>query len=1135
MCEEYEVCVSTNNLLMALVLLFCFTLSAEDVDFSRDIRPIFNRKCTSCHGGVKKAGGLSLIYKNLALGKSNNGTVIIPGKPEESLLYQIITNPPKIWDAKKKKHRHLEKMPLEKEPLTEHEVELIRLWIEQGASWEEHWSFEKPQKTVVPKEKSDDWSKNNIDPFILAKLKIKGLSPGKEASKEQLLRRVCLDLTGLPPTPQMYKEFMSDASDNAYEKLVERLLKNPNYGERWAGMWLDLARYSDTKGYEKDGPRSIYRFRDEVIKAFNEDMSYDKFIINQLAGDLVEEQSESTKILTAFHRNTMNNEEGGTDDEEFRIAAVMDRNVTTWEAFMGIPYGCVQCHSHPYDPIEHEEYYRFMAFFNNTVDSDKNDERPTIATPDFYQKQQLAKMRSEIANLHKNIAVVRAAIPRTELELELEELRRQVYTGRSMPITFSSMNCTSGAKLKQSKDASVLLTGSKASKDVFNLKFTPKDKVVAQLKLEALPNKSLPKNGPGLANGNFVLSNLNLKVNRETIPSARYVRVSLNRTGILSLAEVKVIKNGKNIARNKKATQSSADFGGLARYAVDGNDSGDFTLNTVTHTKNESNPWWEVDLKQMQKVDEVVIFNRTGQEARLNGYTLTLLNDQRQIVWQERIAKASMIEKSHRISRSFNVHFTSANATYSQKGFPISGALDMQSDSGWALGSQQGQENSALFSSDFPVSTSNTELELKLSFQSKYPNHILGSFRVITSMQKASKSKKQFQVLQKAYEKGFKGLSELEESSFVDFAARRRPKLKSLIDKLSATKQKLKKFRVTRTPIMQELPPNKRRKSFVFIRGNWENHGAEVGPGTPAIMHDYDSKLPRNRLGLAKWMTSKENPLLARVAVNPFWEQIFGRGVVETLEDFGSQGSKPSHPQLLDNLAVDFMYNHKWSVKSLLRQMVLSATYRQSSVISAEKLEKDPFNVYLSRGSRYRLNSEQIRDQALSVSGLMSAKMFGPSVMPYQPNGIWASVYSGQRWVTSQNGDQYRRALYTYWKRTSPYPSMETFDTPSREVCTVRRIRTNTPLQALVTLNDPVYIECATHFAKMILAEELSFDDRLNFAFQRALSRNIKAAELAPLKKLFNSTRKEFKKSELDSWTLVANAIMNLDEFLSRQ
>ena len=761
---------------------------AEPVRFNRDVRPIINDQCIACHGGVKQSGGFSLLFQEEAMEPGESGLLaIVPGDPEESELIRRIehTDPD-------------ERMPLDHEPLRDEDIKTLKRWIKQGAEWETHWAYISPDPSLTPPTTSSEWVQNGIDAFVLDRLREERLSPSPEARREVLIRRLSLDLIGLPPSLDDVQAFVDDTSPDAYAKVVDRLLASPHFGERWASMWLDLARYGDSQGYQKDPRRIIWAYRDWVVDAFNRDLPFDEFTIEQLAGDLLPEPTKDQLIATAFHRNTMSNDEGGTDDEEFRVAAVMDRVNTTYEIWQGTTMACVQCHSHPYDPFKHEDYYTAYAFFNNTRDEDKPHEKPVLTA---YHSQYEPAARQQLA------------------------------------------------------------------------------------------------------------------------------------------------------------------------------------------------------------------------------------------------------------------------------------ALDAQCDT------------------DF-VETAAT---LEAAWNELAAHNI--------------------------------------EAECVEPAAMRRAA-------------------PPRTPIMQDLPPDSSRVTRFFERGNWLVHGDTMAADVPASLPSLEATAPANRLDLAQWLVQDDNPLTARVMVNRFWEQLFGIGIVETLEDFGSQGEAPSHPALLDWLALQYQHEFQWSTKSLIRHIVMSATYRQESAVTADLVELDPKNRLLARGPRYRLSAEQIRDQALAVGGLLSDTMYGPGVMPPQPEGTWQVIRGVLRWETPEDENRYRRALYTFWRRSSPYPSMTTFDTPSREYCVSRRIRTNTPLQALVSLNDIVYMEAAAGLAlRMQLEGGTEALDRLSHGFQLAMAYPPSEAQLDGLSAFYDKTLTHYQSNpaavdelvtglsvpglvsidaELAALINSANVIMNLDAFLNK-
>lgn len=902
--------------LLSLIVLFLvgvYTLYSPEksVDYNSDIKPILNKNCIACHGGVKKSGEFSMLFQEEAYSANESGKrAIVPGSPEESEMIRRITHP----DPN-------ERMPPEGNPLPEEKVELLTQWIEQGAKWGKHWSYQKPQ-SVTPPEVDSDWVKNDVDRFILQKLQERELKPSTRADKATLLRRVTLDLTGLPPTLQQLRNFMDDNRPDAYERVVDRLLDSPRYGERWAAMWMDLARYADSKGYEKDAHRSIWQYRDWLIKALNEDKPFDEFTIEQLAGDLLPNPTDQQLIATAFHRNTMNNDEGGTNDEEFRVAAVIDRVNTTWNVWQGITMQCVQCHAHPYDPIRHEDFFKSYAYFNNTADEDVPSEAPNFKTFEREVDQQ-----------------------------RLDEIKRWIH--------------------QQTTDPQESTT---KAQDFTNLVRLTEPKIHAH-SFDEIKKGTITSTNSYLAvehGGHARIKNVDLTGKDRLLISYRTNRTS----GVVE------IRKGEPTGKM------------IGRWDVKDNDGPrSFDITSISITPQEG------------LADLYFVFKDPGN----NGYV-------------------NMIE--------------------------------------WVL------------------------------FHQSLPGREQPGY-------------------EETREKFYKLLNTSE---------------------------------VIETPVMVELQGNHVRTTRVFERGNWLVHGDTVKAGVPDVLNPMPEEFPENRLGLARWLVSKENPLTARVTVNRLWTELFGTGIVETLSDFGSQGYLPSHPELLDWLAVQFMNQHDWSLKKQLKQIVMSAAYRQSSNVTPDLQEFDPNNRLLARGPRVRLTAEQVRDQALAVAGLLSDKMYGPSVMPQQPEGLWQVVYSGLEWKTSEGEDKHRRGLYTYWRRTNPYPSMIAFDAPSREVCVAQRVNTNTPLQALVTLNDPVYVEAARGLAERILEKApQNTEQQLITGYRLAMFQDIKTDKLEDLKNLYRDTKAHFhqnpkaaeeltgkKDLELAALTIVSSAIMNLDEFITK-
>jgi len=763
------------------LLLLAVNVVAQDVHrYASDIRPVLAKNCFACHGADEGSREADLRL-DVPVDSSSDSKAIVPGEPDRSeLVTRITSNDPEL----------LMPPPDSGNTLTPAQIETLKRWITAGAKYETHWSFLPPVRPPLPNITNNDWCRSDIDRFILQKLEQQKLSPATQADPYTLIRRVSLDLTGLPPTPEAADRFAADPSDAAYEAIVDDLLASPRFGEHWAAMWLDMARYADTKGYEKDLPRDIWRYRDWVIDAFNRDLPYDQFTTEQIAGDLLQNATNDQLLATAFHRNTMTNDEGGTDNEEFRVAAVKDRVDTTVQVWMGLTMGCAKCHSHKYDPITQQEYYSFLSFFNQTHDADRNDDSPRVPTPTSEQQSRIDEATEQLAALKEKLAA----------------------------------------------------------------------------------------------------------------------------------------DNSDAIAEEIKAAE----------------------------------------------------------------------------------------------------------------------------------------------------------------------------------------------------------------------------------EELAASQKD-----VVSTPVMSELPADKRRQTHVHIRGNFLEPGAEVGPGFPeaftsAVVDDSSA----NRLTVAEWLMADSNPLTARVAVNRVWSRLFGKGIVETEEDFGTQGQLPSHPELLDWLAVEVRESQHWSFKQLCRSLVMSATYRQSSVVTDEALQQDAENRWLSRGPRFRLSAETVRDQALAAAQLLSDRIGGPSVMPPQPDGIWRTTYSKLKWETPVGEDRYRRAVYTFLRRTSPYPSLMTFDATSREVCQIRRVRTNTPLQALIAMNDPVFVEAAGALAAVGGASSVSVDNRLRQMFRQVLVRPATDGEIQRLRQLLDETVASFRDDpeaatdlmtaanqptngdvevrNLAAFTVAATVILNLDEALTK-
>jgi hypothetical protein len=1155
-----------------LVSPFACTARAADtsgkIDFNRDIRPILSNACLKCHGPdpqERQGGGqdgLRLDVEESALADLGGYAAIVRGKPGDSELIERITSddadllmPPKASGKQ----------------LSEHEVALLTKWIEQGAPFARHWSYVKPVRPPAPEVQDRAWPRNAIDAFLLARLEREGRRPSPEADRYALIRRVTLDITGLPPTVEEVDQFVADARPDAYDQLVDRLLAGEAYGEHWARLWLDLARYADSAGYADDPPRTIWAFRDYVIRSLNANKPFDQFTIEQIAGDLLPDPTEEQLIATAFHRNTLTNNEGGTNDEEFRNVAVVDRVNTTMAVWMGTTMACAQCHSHKYDPLTQEEYFRFFALLNNSEDADRGDESPLLTIWSDEQKRQKADWQAEIDQLEQTLRTATPELLAAQSRWEqtfAQDLNWQVLT----PAAAKSQ---AGVPISTLDDGS-LLVGGDAKTDVVTLEFAVEPAAasggdfvnLSALRLEALPHESLPSRGPGHASGNFVLSRVVATVAppQDERLAGRFVRIEIpGPQKMLSLAEVQVFRGADNLAMRGQASQSSTDFDGPAQLAIDGNTNGHFAdAKSTTHTAVSDDPWWEVDLQSAQPIDRIVLWNRTDNNlhTRLANFRLAVLNENREPVWERTVAESPSPSAEYALDGVRSLAFTAAYADFAQSGFDPMHVINNPDPNakGWAISPQAGQPHALTLIAAAPVLIpAGSRLTVVLEQVSKFERATLGRFRVaatgdVRAVDFARTPPGVLAILKTPESQR----SDAQQGELTRHFLSVADELRTSRERLETLKKQLTEMKpATTLPILRELPAERKRTTNVQYRGNFLDLGPEVEPGVPAALHPLPAGASADRLGLARWLVGENNPLTARVVANRYWEQLFGIGLVRTSEEFGSQGELPTHPELLDWLATELV-QQKWDLKYMVKLLVTSAAYRQSSRVTPELQERDPENVLLARGPRFRLTSEVIRDQALAVSGLLSRKMYGPPVKPPQPSlGLSAAFGSGIDWKTSEGEDRYRRGLYTTWRRSSPYPSLAAFDAPNREVCTLRRDRTNTPLQALVTLNDPVYIEAAQSLARRMIAAEGDVNDKVRYGFRLCAARPPSDAELARLVQLYEAARQRFGQapdqgrqfatdplgpppdgaeiSDLAAWTMVGNVLLNLDEMLMKR
>ncbi|MGA8029165.1 MAG: PSD1 and planctomycete cytochrome C domain-containing protein, partial [Bryobacteraceae bacterium] len=988
--------------------------TAQSPLFATTVRPILAARCYTCHGPDLQQNGLRLDSLASILKGSDFGKVIVPGHSEQSRLIRRLMA------------QERPQMPYGGPPLSEAEIATIRKWIDAGAAGPDastpiaasrplkHWAYVKPVMPVAPQVRNAAWPRNPIDNFILAKLEKEGLKPSPEAEKATLIRRVYLDLTGLPPSPQEVDAFISDNSPDAYEKVVDRLFASPHYGERWARPWLDLARYADSNGYEKDRIRTAWEYRDWVIRALNQDMSFRDFTIDQIAGDMLPNPTQDQLIATGFNRNSMLNEEGGVDPEEYYWYSLVDRVNTTASVWLGSTLGCAQCHNHKFDAFTQKDYYRFLAFFSNaeykvTPSGDRVAREPQLELPSPEQEQQSAELKAAIARLQK---VLETPTPDLEIAQKSWEGELQNVEKRWPALHPLRYESAGGATLKLLPDNSILASGKNPQADRYTVEGATDVESITAVRLEVLPDPSLPHSGPGRdAEGNFFLSDFDLEVAPANDPQSRRHIIWKNARADESQDEYEV----KNLLSKEPGLHG-----------------------------------WAIDASAETPLRRQAVFVPDEPFGFPGGAVLTIT------------MKHQMRHASRNIGR-FRVSVTSSKDP------------------------------------EFAV-----ELPARL--------------QPVLATAPDRRSSEQQKQLAAAYR---------EIAPLLDPARKQ----------MSDLKDQLKKLGIVTAMVMREKPGYYRPSAYIRERGSFMSKGDLVYADVPAMLNPLPKDAMPNRLGLAEWLVSEDNPLTARVAVNRFWEALFGRGIVETSEDFGTQGDPPSHPELLDWLATQFIEDG-WSMKKIQRLMVTSATYRQSSRATPELLARDPYNTLYARGPRFRVEAEMVHDIALSASGLLSGKMYGPSVFPYQPQGVWDIPYSDDKWVESQGEERYRRSIYTFIRRSAPYPSLVTYDAPSREFCTVRRVRTNTPLQALTGLNDPYFFDAARAMAKRMMSEGgTTVASRATYGFRLVVSRAPTEAELERVTSFYKQQLAESQNHapELSAWTMVANVLLNMDETISKE
>jgi hypothetical protein len=894
---------------------------------------------------------LRLDIRGQAVADLGGYAAIVPGDLAKSALVQRVTSA----DAD-------ERMPPAEtgKPLTSREIDLLKRWIEQGAPYAQHWSYVKPVRPPLPSVQGADWPRNEIDHFILARLEQERLTPMLAADRAALLRRVSLDLTGLPPSLDDLDKF---AADDAYEHYVDKLLGSNTYGEHWARSWLDLARYADSAGYADDPPRTIWAYRDYVIDSFNANKPFDRFTVEQLAGDLLPEPTETQLIATAFHRNTQTNNEGGTNDEEYRNVAVVDRVNTTMEVWMGTTMACAQCHNHKYDPITQEEYFRFFAFFNNTEDADRTDESPILPLHSEGQRRRMSEIEAEKGRLE---AVLRAPTP--ELAASQARWEGEMAGDLAWHVLAPAALASQGGGAGKALDDGSLLIENAAKTDVYRLELPFPGGKLSALRLEALPDPSLPNGGPGHGGGNFVITRIAaaLVPPDATRVAGRYVRIELpGKDKILSLAEVQVFALSDNLAPRGAAEQSSTDFDGPARLAIDGNTDGRYSeAKSTTHTAISENPWWELDLKAEQNVDRVVLWNRIdgSLHTRLSGFRLLVLDGERRTVWQRDVAEPPNPSADFSVNGIRDLPLGAAYAGHAAPGFAPEGVLGRKEvkSEGWAIGGEVGKPHVLTLLPAAPVEVpAGHRLALRIEQLSRHERHTLGRLRLAASADaRAGELARVPQDVLTIVRKAPGARTEAEraavERHYLENVA---PELAAEREQLAALRKELAGIKPASTvPIFRELAAGRRRETRIQRRGNFLDVEGAVSEGVPAVFHPLRAEGPADRLVLARWLVDEKNPLTARVAANRAWESLFGAGLVLTSEEFGTQGELPSHPELLDWLAAEIPAGG-WDFKKLLRLLVTSASYRQSSRVTPELRERDPDNRLLARGPRLRLSA----------------------------------------------------------------------------------------------------------------------------------------------------------------------------------
>lgn len=1016
---------------------------AAEVDFSRDVKPILAENCFLCHGpdeGTRKAKLRLDVRDGLLIGGKSGKAGFVPGNTTGggTLLERITSADPE--------HR----MPPAdtKKSLSAVQIKTLKKWVQSGANYSGHWAFASPHRPAVPEVADPGWSRNDVDRFVLAKLRAVGLSPSGEGEKHTLLRRVSLDLIGLPPSPQELGAFAKDLSSDAFEKQVDRLLASPHFGEKWARHWLDVARYADSNGYEKDMPRKQWAWRDWVINAINADVPFDRFVIEQLAGDLLPNPTQAQRVATGFLRNGMVNEEGAIVAEQFRMEGLFDRMDAIGKGILGLTIQCAQCHTHKFDPITHDEYYGLMAFLNNDYE----------ATTWVYSNEQLStigKIRSGTAAAEVKLKNEHADWPQRLARWE-EEAKNSELSWE--PLSPAEMEWVGGlAHPERLPDNSVLTLGFRPSEGDLWVTADAKTLGVTGLRLEALTHGDLPFGGPGRSDqGTFAVSEVIVETKRAGVKDAKWEPVKL-----------------------KDAT---ADFAEAERPLAE-------------------------------------FFRKGKDDKRTLG--------------------------------------------------PASFLIDGKDETGWGADRGPGLRHQDLkavvqFEKPPPAGPDGTSYKVTLKFRHAgrdvhgRHSHFLGRFRLSLTTNPSPKADPLPRRVRDVLKLPVESRTAEQQAAVFSYWRTTVPEFKPVNDAIAALWAQHPEGETILN--LSQRRPEDARKTYLLDRGSWQKPTRLIEPGVPAFLHPMPDGATKDRLGLAQWLVDPRSPTTARVAVNRMWQALFGTGLVETAEDFGVRASEPSHPQLLDWLAVEFM-DRGWSTKQLLRTIVTSATYRQNSRLTPELAERDPNNRLLARGARFRAEAEVVRDVALSASGLLHPRLGGPSFFPPVPESMFALSYLDvDFWKVAAAPERYRRSLYMFRRRSMPDPVLSSFDAPSADSACARRPRSNTPLAALTALNEPVMIEAARAMALRVLRDGGTTDlDRADYAFRLCTSRSPKPVETAEIVTLLESQRRRIAEGWLSprelttgdaakmpevpagttptdaaAWTIVSRVLLNLDETMTK-